>query len=81
MVDGRYFELKPNQQGYLWSQQLELYLGVYNNQLRFFTPEGRLVPTAEERNEKLAAKLRELGIDPDDIGSITLGTNAGIGRR
>ncbi len=41
--------------------------GIYNNQLRFFTPEGKLVPTPEERNEKLAAKLRELGVDPDDI--------------
>jgi Uma2 family endonuclease len=67
LVDGRYVELEPDQQGHLWSQQLALYLGIYNNQLRLFTPEGKLIPTPEERNEKLAAKLRELGVDPNDI--------------
>ncbi|MEO0935991.1 MAG: Uma2 family endonuclease, partial [Cyanobacteria bacterium J06641_2] len=46
--------------------------GVYEDKLRFFTPEGELVPTPEEVAEKqkqradiLAAKLRELNIDPD----------------
>ena len=74
LLDGQYHELEPNEQGWLWSQQLELYLGIQDQQLRFFTPEGQLVPTPEEtaqaelqRNEKLAAKLRELGVDPNDI--------------
>jgi Uma2 family endonuclease len=74
LVDGTYRDLQPNQQGWLWSEQLQLFLGIYENQLRFFTPEGRLVPTPEEialtqqaRNEALAAKLRELGGDPDEI--------------
>lgn len=67
LVDGTYQPLATNEQGWLWSQQLELYLGVHNHQLRFFTPEGALVPTPEERNEKLAVKLRELGVDPDEI--------------
>jgi hypothetical protein len=35
--------------------------------LRYFTTEGKLVPTPEEQAEKLAAKLRELNIDPDSI--------------
>ncbi|NJN57388.1 MAG: Uma2 family endonuclease [Leptolyngbyaceae cyanobacterium SL_5_9] len=107
LVDGIYHDLQPNEQGQLWSQQLNLYLGVHNRQLRFFTPEGQMTPTPEEsaqaaeamvtverqqaqaerqraeterqraeterqraeterqRNEKLVAKLRELGIDPD----------------
>jgi hypothetical protein len=58
----------------LWSQQLGLYLGIHQEQLRFFTTEGQLVPTPEEvaeretqRAERLAAKLRELNIDPDTI--------------
>lgn len=81
LVDGQYQPLEPNSQGRLWSQQLSLYLGIYERKLRFFTPEGELVSTPEEaaeserqqkelaqqRAEKLAAKLRELNIDPDSL--------------
>ncbi|MBD2725549.1 Uma2 family endonuclease [Nostoc sp. FACHB-892] len=74
LLDGEYQPLEPNPQGWLWSQQLGLYLGVYQENLRFFTPEGELVATPEEvaqqekkRSDRLAAKLRELNIDPDTI--------------
>lgn len=81
LVDGKYQPLKANNQGHLWSQQLGLYLGIHQGLLRFFTPESKLVPTPEEeaeserqqkelalsRVERLAAKLRELNIDPDAI--------------
>jgi Uma2 family endonuclease len=74
LMSGQYQLLEPNNQGHLWSQQLGLYLGIHQEQLRFFTPEGNLVPTPEEaaeketqRAERLAAKLRELNIDPDTI--------------
>jgi Uma2 family endonuclease len=67
LVDGEYEPLQPNEQGYLWSKQLGLYLGIYEGLLRYFTTEGKLVPTPEEQAEKLAAKLRELNIDPDSI--------------
>lgn len=81
LVGGKYQPLSPNTQGWLWSQQLELYLGVDGDKLRFFTAEGELVPTPEEvaeqetqraeqekqRAERLAVKLQELGIDPDSI--------------
>ncbi|MBN3871330.1 MAG: Uma2 family endonuclease [Nostoc sp.] len=74
LLDGKYQPLEPNPEGWLWSQQLGLYLGVYQENLRFFTPEGELVPTPEEvaqqekqRSDRLAAKLRELNIDPDTI--------------
>ena len=102
LVDGNYQPIEPNPQGWLWSQQLNLYLGVQDNKLRYFTPEGQLVPTPEElaqqeaqradqeaqradqeaqraeqeaqraeqevqRAERLAAKLRELNIDPDSL--------------
>lgn len=81
LVDGKYQPLEANNQGHLWSQQLGLYLGIHQGLLRFFTPEGQLVPTPEEeaeserqqkelalsRAERLAAKLRELNIDPDTI--------------
>ncbi|MFM6025479.1 MAG: Uma2 family endonuclease, partial [Dolichospermum sp.] len=65
--DGKYQPLEANEKGYLWSQQLGLYLGIYEGLLRYFTPTGKLVPTPEETAENLAAKLRELNIDPDTI--------------
>ncbi|OUL27062.1 hypothetical protein BV378_10275 [Nostoc sp. RF31YmG] len=67
LVDGKYQPLEPNTQGHLWSQQIGLYLGIHQGLLRFFTTAGKLVPTPEETAEKLAAKLRELNIDPDTI--------------
>lgn len=81
LVDGEYQPLQANEQGHLWSQQLGLYLGIYEGLLRFFTPVGELVATPEElaeqaeerieqveqKAERLAAKLRELNIDPDTI--------------
>jgi len=48
LVRGTYRELEPNEQGLIWSEQLELYLGIHDKQLRFFTREGQLVPKPEE---------------------------------
>jgi Uma2 family endonuclease len=65
LVGGQYQPLEANPQGWLWSQQLELYLGVQNGQLRFFMQEGQLVPTPAEIAETLATQLRQLGIEPN----------------
>jgi Uma2 family endonuclease len=67
LVDGQYAPIPPNPAGHLWSQQLGLYLGVQARTLRFFTVDGELVLTPEEANDRLAAKLRELGVDPDAL--------------
>ncbi|BAY62820.1 hypothetical protein NIES22_28960 [Calothrix brevissima NIES-22] len=74
LVDGVYQPLQANEIGHLWSQQLGLYLGIEQGLLRFFTAESQLVPSPEEAAEqaeqkaaRLAAKLRELNIDPDSI--------------
>lgn len=81
LVDGQYQPLQPTNEGHLWSQQLQLFLGIHDGKVRFFTPEGQLVPTpeetaeaerqqkelAEQRADRLAAKLRELNIDPDTL--------------
>ncbi|WP_448564198.1 Uma2 family endonuclease [Trichothermofontia sp.] len=48
LVHGTYEPIAPTAQGWLWSQQLQLYLGVHQGQLRFFTQAGELVPTPEE---------------------------------
>ena len=72
LLNGRYQPIQTNEQGWMFSEQVGLFLGVYEEKLRFFTSEGELVPTPEEVAEKqkqradiLAAKLRELNIDPD----------------
>lgn len=95
LVDAKYQPLQANEQGYLWSEQLGLYLGIHQQFLRLFTADGQLVPIpeevaakaqevaaqaqevaaqaqetaaqAQEKAERLAAKLRELNIDPDTI--------------
>ena len=74
LVSGQYQPIEPNPQGWLWSQQLGLYLGIYQEKLRFFTSDGQLVATPEEdaeiqtqKVEALTAKLQELGINPDEI--------------
>ncbi|QGZ91326.1 Uma2 family endonuclease [Microcystis aeruginosa] len=67
LMAGQYEEIAANEQGWLWSQQLELFLGIHDRQLRFFTPQGKLVPTPEELAEKMAQKLQDLGIDWRDL--------------
>ena len=81
LVAGTYESISPNPQGHLWSQQLNLFLGVKDNQLRYFTTEGALVPTVEEaavqaqqqasqaqqQADRMAAKLKEMGIDPANL--------------
>jgi Uma2 family endonuclease len=74
LVDGQYQTIEPNPAGQLWSQQLGLFLGVVERRLRWFTADGQLVLTPEEdamaareKNDRLVAKLRELGVEPDDV--------------
>lgn len=74
LLDGRYEELLPNFDGRLWSQQLELYLGIHESKLRFFTADQQLIATPEEvaeqeqqRAERLAKKLQEIGINPSEL--------------
>ncbi|MEH2112291.1 Uma2 family endonuclease [Nostoc sp.] len=51
LVDGKYQEIQVTTDGRLWSQQLELYLGVYEGKLRFFTTENQLILSSEELAE------------------------------
>ena len=48
LVGNEYQGIIPNQQGLLASEVLGLFLGIYQEKLRYFTPEGDLVPTPEE---------------------------------
>ncbi|BCU10731.1 Uma2 family endonuclease [Microcystis aeruginosa] len=116
ILEGQYQAISANDRGYLWSEQLGLYLGIFDRKLRYFTADGQLVPTPQEAElqqrqakeqillekeqillekeqilvekeqerqakeqalvekeqerqakERLAAKLRELGINPQTI--------------
>jgi len=103
LVSGRYEPIQPDASDRLWSEELGLYLGVwYGNYggdtsywLRFYFPDGTLVPSREEgeraereekererqlreqaearavraetENEALRQRLRELGIDPNNL--------------
>ena len=79
---GRYAPIEPSEGGWLWSVELGAYLGIWEGEyrgrrypwLRLYTAEGVLVPTKEEqaeaerqRAERLAQRLRELGVDPESI--------------
>jgi Uma2 family endonuclease len=63
LVGGKYQPIEPNEQGWLWSSRLELYLGIYEQKLRYFTSSGELVPMAEEvlrqAEQKVAAERQE----------------------
>jgi Uma2 family endonuclease len=56
LMQGQYQVMQPDERGWLWSMQLQLFLGVTNSQLRFFTADGQLVSTPEE--SAIAAQQR-----------------------
>ncbi|QSJ15855.1 Uma2 family endonuclease [Nostoc sp. UHCC 0702] len=79
LVGSEYQEITPNANGWRWSQELDLYLGIDSGKLRYFSANGGLIPTPEEaalqaqleleqerqRTEQLKEKLRSLGVDTD----------------
>jgi Uma2 family endonuclease len=107
LESGKYQALPPNEAGWLWSEQLNLFLGLLEGELRLFTAAGNLVLQPEEaaaiaqeqaqrqaeraqrqaeqaqkqaeqaqrqaeqerqQKERLAERLRQLGVDPDELG-------------
>ncbi len=48
LLQGSYQPMQPEESGWIWSVQLQLFLGIEDRKLRFFTPAGQLVPTPEE---------------------------------
>jgi Uma2 family endonuclease len=57
LVSGQYQDI-PAQPWGLWSEVLDLYLNIFDGQLRFFSDTGELVPTPQEaalRAEELVA--------------------------
>ncbi|MCS6919413.1 MAG: Uma2 family endonuclease, partial [Fimbriimonadales bacterium] len=66
----RYRELASNERGWLWSEVLGAYLGVWEGDyrgrryqwLRLYNRDGTLVPTREERIAELEAELKRLRV-------------------
>ena len=83
LVEGQYRAIPMDAKGHRWSKTLELHLGVEQGRLRYFDTQGRRVPSSAEaaeraenqaeqehqRAERLAARLRTLGIDVEDSES------------
>jgi Uma2 family endonuclease len=81
LIGNQYQKITPSPQGWRWSDELGLYLGIHDDKLRYFTVDGQLVPTPDEaeqlqrqradiqqqRAEQLAEYLRSQGIDPDNL--------------
>lgn len=109
LMGGQYQPIERNEQGWMWSGQLQLFVGLHGEKVRFFTPEGELVLTPTEaamraqsavevernrvkaeqeklkaeteklkaerekvkaekvRGDRLAQKLKELGIELDEV--------------
>ena len=68
LVGGRYQLVSANERGHYSIPSLSVELGIWHGTyrnvttawLRWWDAEGKLLPAAEERAERLAAKLREL---------------------
>ena len=48
LVNARYRAITPDTHGRLWSERLDLAFGMHGDHLRFFRPEGTLVPLPDE---------------------------------
>ncbi len=66
LVDGQYQPIAPTTKGYLWSDQLELYLGICDRQLRYFNADGQLMPLPEEQ-ERLAKEQERLAKEQERL--------------
>lgn len=82
LVGNQYQPIQASAEGWLWSQELRLYLGVIAGGLRYLSEAGELIPTpaeateqaqleaqqAQQRANRLAEQLRNLGLAPDAVG-------------
>ncbi len=62
LAGNQYQPIAANDAGWLWSEELELYLAVVEGSLRYLNPSGELVPTPAEaaQQAQLAAQQAQL---------------------
>lgn len=62
LAGGQYQDLTPNERGWLWCEEMQLWLGTWEGAYlgvravypRFYDAEGRLVPLGEEAERQRA---------------------------
>jgi Uma2 family endonuclease len=77
LLDGRFQLMAANERGRVAIPPLGVELGIWQGQfgnyelswLRWWNGQGNLLLTGDERADRLAARLRDLGIDPEQAGS------------
>ncbi len=69
LVNARYRSITPDAHGRLWSERLDLAFGMHGEHLRFFTPEGSLVPLPDEAATE-ALMERELARMEQEVACI-----------
>jgi Uma2 family endonuclease len=58
LANGQYEAIVPADTGWLWSDQLQLFLGIHERQLRWFSAEGQLIPLPEEAERQAKEQER-----------------------
>lgn len=74
-IENRFESISPNERGHFPIPPMGVELGIWPGQyqnldlpwLRWWDLQGNLLLTGEQRAERFAAKLRELGVDPDTV--------------
>ena len=59
LISSKYQPIEATDEGWLWSEQLELFLGIGDRKLRYFTQDKQLVSTPEERAMLAQQQLEE----------------------
>jgi Uma2 family endonuclease len=75
LVGGRYRALEATTEGRYLIEPIGLELGVWQGEyqdisaawLRAWDRDGKMIASLEEKADKLAARLRELGVDPESV--------------
>jgi Uma2 family endonuclease len=77
LIRGRYQLLPPNSRSHYEIPEMGVALGIWEGcygeytkplpWLRWWSRDGKLLLTGEERADRYAQRLRQMGIDPDDV--------------
>jgi Uma2 family endonuclease len=59
LVNSNYEAIAPTEAGWLWSEQLELYLGIHERQLRWFSAGEQLIPLPEEQERQAKEQAQQ----------------------
>jgi Uma2 family endonuclease len=66
LVNSQYQAIAPTEAGRLWCEQLGLYLGIHERQLRWFSAEGEMIPLPEEQ-ERFAKERAQRQADRERL--------------